>query len=74
MNNEWNVVFKLRNVFKKYQDWRYIDPSRNDQWMKRQFSSKYEVCLNSHEIEATSTNEEINNELKVNFLQKYEVC
>ena len=70
MNNEWNVDF-LQNTscFKKYRDWSCIYQDRNEQWMKRWFSLKYELCLKSIETGAVFSKIEINNEWNVDFLQ-----
>ena len=38
-------------------------------WMKRWFSSKYEICWKSIETEAVFTKSEMNEERNVDFLQ-----
>ena len=60
--------YLIRVVLKKYQDWSCIYQERNEQWMKRWFSSKYELCWKSIRTEAVFTKTEINNEWNVNFL------
>ena len=67
--NETLIFFKIRAVLKKYRDWSCIYQERNEQWMKRWFSSKYELCWQSIETEAVFPKREIKNEGDVDFLQ-----
>ena len=67
--NETLIFFKIRAVLKKYQDWSCIYQDRSEQWMKRWFSSKNDLCWKSIETEAVFTKTEMNNEWNINFLQ-----
>ena len=69
MNEMLIFFFKIRAVLKKYRDWSCIYQERNEQWMKRWFSSKYELCWKSIETEAVFTKREMNNEWNVDFRQ-----
>ena len=71
--NETLIFFKIRAVLTKYRDWSCIYQDRNEQWMKRWFSSKYELCWKSIETEAVFTKTEMNNEWNVDFSLKYEL-
>ena len=67
--NETLIFFKIRPVMKKYRDWSCIYQDRSEQWMKRWFSSNYELCWKSIETEAVFTKTEMNNEWNINFHQ-----
>ena len=60
--NKLIKLSKIRCVSKKYRDWSCIYYGRNEQWMKRSFSSKYDVCPKSIDTEAVFTKTEMNNE------------
>ena len=45
----------MRYVFKKNWDWSCIYQDVYEQWIKRSFSLKYEVCWKSIETEAAFT-------------------
>ena len=68
MNNEWNVDFLLNtSCVENYRDWSCIYPERNEQWVKRWFSSKYELCWKSIKTEAIFTKREINNKWNIDL-------
>ena len=67
--NETLIFFKIRGIFKMYQSRSCIYRDRNEQWMKRRFSSKYEVFSKCISLEAVFTETEMNNEWNVDFLQ-----
>ena len=72
--NETLIFFKIRAVLKKYWDWICIYLEGNEQWMKRWFSSKYELYWKWIDTEAVFTKTEMNNERNVNFLQNNALC
>ena len=67
--NETLIFFEIRAVLKKYRDWSCIYQERNEQWIKRWFSWKYELCWKSIETEAIFSKTKINHARNVNFLQ-----
>ena len=62
-------VLMYLDVFKKYLVWSCIYQDRNEQWIKRWFSSNYELCWKNIETEAVFTKREINNEWSFDFHQ-----
>ena len=68
--NETFILFEIWGVFKKYRDWSCIYQDRNEQWIKRWFSLKYEMCWKSIETEVVFTNTEMNNAvMNAHFIQ-----
>ena len=53
--NEMLIFFNIRDVLKKYREWNCFYQDRNQQWMKRWFSSTYEMCWKSIGTEADFT-------------------
>ena len=67
--NETLIFLKIRSVLKKYRVWNCSYQDRKEQWMKRWFSSKYDLCWKSIESETVLTKTERNNEWNINFPQ-----
>ena len=53
--NETLIYFKIRTVLKKNPDGSYIYQDKNEQWMKRWFSSKYQLFWKSIETKSVFT-------------------
>ena len=60
--------FRIGAMLKKYRDWSCIYRNRNRHWMKRSFSSKYELWGKRIETEDLFTKTEMNNEGNIDFL------
>ena len=67
--NETFIFYKIQAALKIYRDWSYIYQDRNEQWMKRSFSTKYKLRWKFIETEAIFTKTEMNTEWNVHFQQ-----
>ena len=68
MSNEWNIHFLQKMwLVKKYRGWSFICQNRNEQRMKRLFSSKYNVWWKSMETKALFTKTGMNNKWNISF-------
>ena len=67
--NETLICFKIWALLKKNQHWNCICQDWNEQWIKRLFVSKYELCWKRINTEAVFARTEMIKEWNINLFQ-----